>query len=144
MWSEDDGPYQGRHYQLAATRNVPQAIQRPHPPLLIGGGGEKKTLRLVAQYADACNLTTAEGVPGLQHKFDVLRGHCDALGRDYDAIQKTVMYTGAIPEPGEHARLIDEFGEYAAIGADLMIVMPFGEKPAEQVASLADVAQAVR
>jgi F420-dependent oxidoreductase-like protein len=143
MWSDDDGPYRGRHYQLAETRNVPQAIQRPHPPLLIGGGGEKKTLRLVAQYANACNLTTAEGIPGLQHKLEVLKGHCETLGRDYDAIQKTVLYTGPIPEPGEQGAFVDELAEYAAAGADLMIVMPFGEKPAEQLAGLADAAEAV-
>jgi hypothetical protein len=71
-------------------------VQRPHPPILIGGSGEKKTLRMVAQYAQACNLFDS---PDLAHKLDVLRGHCDALGRDYDEIEKTVM--GAVdPGPG--------------------------------------------
>ncbi|WP_214401006.1 LLM class F420-dependent oxidoreductase [Pseudonocardia lacus] len=88
MWSEDDGPYVGQHYKLDRTLNVPQTLQRPHPPILIGGGGEKKTLRLVAQYAQACNLF---GGPDLERKLDILRGHCEAVGRDYDEIEKTVM-----------------------------------------------------
>ena len=100
MWSDDDGPFDGKHYQLARTLNSPQSLQRPHPPILIGGGGEKKTLRLVAQYADACNLFAT---PDLPHKLDVLRGHCDALGRDYDEIQKTVMQVVDIGEDGEKA-----------------------------------------
>jgi F420-dependent oxidoreductase-like protein len=91
MWSADDGPYAGQHYQLGNTLNVPQSLQRPHPPIMIGGAGEKKTLRLVAQYADACNIF---GGPEAGHKLDVLRGHCDNLGRDYDAIAKTA--TGRI------------------------------------------------
>ena len=143
MWSDDDGPYTGRHYQLSATKNVPQSIQRPHPPLMIGGGGEKKTLRLVAQYGDACNLTTAEGVPGLQHKLDVLKRHCDALGRDDGAIQKTVLYVGSIPEPGDQSAFIEELRSYEAIGVDMMIVMPMGEKPAEQLAGLSSVVDAL-
>lgn len=144
MWSENDGAYSGRHYQLASTRNIPQPLQRPRPPLLIGGGGERKTLRLVAQYADACNLTTQEGIPGFRHKLEVLRGHCDALGRDYDEIQKTVLYATAIPESAKHGAFIDELREYASAGADMMIVMPLGERPAEELAGLSDVANALR
>jgi probable F420-dependent oxidoreductase, Rv1855c family len=88
MCSDDEGPYQGKHYRLGRTLNSPQPLQRPHPPILIGGGGEKKTLRLVAQYAQACNLFAS---PDLAHKIDVLREHCAAVGRDYDEIEKTVM-----------------------------------------------------
>ena len=88
MWSDDEGPYAGKHYSLGRTLNSPQSIRRPHPPILIGGSGEKKTLRMVAQYADACNLF---GGPDVARKLDVLRGHCETLGRDYDAIEKTVM-----------------------------------------------------
>ncbi|GAB2474749.1 LLM class F420-dependent oxidoreductase [Jatrophihabitans fulvus] len=88
MWSASQDAYRGKHYTLERTLNVPQAIRRPHPPILIGGGGEKKTLRLVAQYAQACNLF---GGPELEHKLDVLKRHCDDLGRDYDEIEKTVM-----------------------------------------------------
>jgi F420-dependent oxidoreductase-like protein len=98
MWSEDDGPYVGQHYKLDRTLNVPQPLQRPHPRILIGGGGEKKTLRLVAQYAQACNLFAG---PDLEHKLDVLRGHCEAVGRDYDDIEKTVMGPLDLGENGE-------------------------------------------
>ena len=88
MCSDDEGPYRGTHYQLERTLNSPQSLQRPHPPILIGGSGEKKTLRMVAQYAQACNLF---GGPEVAHKLDVLRGHCADLGTDYDAIEKTVI-----------------------------------------------------
>jgi F420-dependent oxidoreductase-like protein len=89
MWSESEEPYEGAIWQLERTLNSPQSIARPHPYLMIGGGGEKKTLRLVAQYADACNLSAMGELPA--HKLDVLRGHCDAFGRDYDEIEKTAM-----------------------------------------------------
>jgi alkanesulfonate monooxygenase SsuD/methylene tetrahydromethanopterin reductase-like flavin-dependent oxidoreductase (luciferase family) len=81
MWSNNNGPYQGRHYQLAETLCVPMPLSRPPPPILIGGGGERKTLRLVARYADACNLF-ASSPEDIAHKQDVLRAHCEAEGRD--------------------------------------------------------------
>jgi F420-dependent oxidoreductase-like protein len=90
MWSDSDAGYPGKHYQLGRTLNVPQVIQRPRPYLMIGGGGEKKTLRLVAQYADACNIGGSAEVAA--HKVDVLRRHCDAVGRDYDEIEKTAIF----------------------------------------------------
>jgi alkanesulfonate monooxygenase len=88
MWSDSEDAFDGQHYRLGRTMNVPQSISRPHPYLMIGGGGERKTLRLVAQYADACNIF---GGPEAAHKLDVLRRHCDEVGRDYDAIEKTTM-----------------------------------------------------
>jgi|SRR6185437_11690856 F420-dependent oxidoreductase-like protein len=88
MWSDSDAPYQGKYSDLGRTLNSPQNLQRPHPYLMIGGGGEKKTLRLVAQYADACNIGFS---PEAGHKLDVLRQHCTAVGRDYDTIEKTTM-----------------------------------------------------
>jgi alkanesulfonate monooxygenase len=105
MWGDDDGPYEGRHYQLERTLNSPQALSRPHPPIMIGGAGEKKTLRLVAQYAQACNLFPG---PDLAHKLDVLRRHCDDVGRDYDEIQKTVI--GPL-DPGPTGELVEELLE---------------------------------
>jgi len=90
MWSDSDSGYQGKHYAPGRLLNIPAAISSPHPKLLIGGGGEQKTLRLVARYADACNLFDA-GDEFVTHKLDVLRGHCEAEGRDYDAIEKTIM-----------------------------------------------------
>lgn len=100
MWSDDDGTFKGKHYHLTQTLNSPQALSQPHPPILIGGGGEKKTLRLVAQYADACNLFAAMGADVLRHKLDVLRRHCDDVGRDYDEIEKTTLDTVHLA-PGE-------------------------------------------
>src|SRR5438132_2667482 len=91
-------PFRGKHYRLDRTLNVPQTLQRPHPPILIGGGGEQKTLRLVAQYAQACNLFAG---PDLARKLDVLRGHCEAVGRDYDEMEKTVMSSLDLGENGK-------------------------------------------
>jgi alkanesulfonate monooxygenase len=116
MWSDSDGPYNGKHYHLERTLNSPQSLRRPHPPILIGGGGEKKTLRLVAQYAQACNLFAG---PELEHKLDVLRGHCEAVGRDYDEIEKTVM-SPIDPGPnGENVDgLLEQLRGLAALGID--------------------------
>jgi F420-dependent oxidoreductase-like protein len=114
MWTGDEKPYHGRHYQLERPLNSPQPLTRPHPPILIGGGGEKKTLRLVARYAQACNLFP---VPDLARKLDVLRAHCDAEGRDYDEIVKTVYYRYDAGKDGENAqRIVDELGGFAELG----------------------------
>ena len=93
MWSSDEGKFNGRYYQLGRTLNSPQPISKPHPPILIGGMGEKKTLRLVAKYADACNMFAGMGLDTLSHKLDVLKKHCNVLGRDYAAIEKTTLDT---------------------------------------------------
>jgi len=93
MWSGDDGPYQGKHYELGETMCSPRPVQEPRPTLMIGGGGEKKTLRLVARYGDGCNLFGADPEV-IGHKLDVLKGHCEAEGRDYEAIEKTITFQG--------------------------------------------------
>jgi F420-dependent oxidoreductase-like protein len=93
MWSADDGPYKGRYFQLAETMCNPQPITKPHPPILIGGMGERKTLRLVAQYGDACNLFARTGIESIRAKLEVLRRHCDQLQRDYAEIEKTTLGT---------------------------------------------------
>lgn len=101
MWSGVVGSYEGRHYQLAETLCRPMPLSIPHPRIMIGGGGEQKTLRLVARYADACNLFAMpgdEGIALLQHKLDVLRAHCEAEGRSYEAIEKTVLGPAALRE----------------------------------------------
>jgi alkanesulfonate monooxygenase len=114
MWSDSDAPYEGKHYRLERTLNSPQALTRPHPPILIGGGGEKKTLRLVAQYAQACNLF---GGPEIEHKLDVLRGHCEAVGRPYDDIEKTAMVALDPGENGENIdALLEQLQKLAALG----------------------------
>jgi F420-dependent oxidoreductase-like protein len=98
MWSADNGPYGHKHHQLAQTLCVPQPLSRPHPPLLVAGGGEKKTLRLVAQYADACNLF---GSPeAVRAKLDILKRHCEALGRNYATIEITTLGTVDL-QPGK-------------------------------------------
>jgi len=115
MWSGNNGPYHGKHNQLEETLCSPQPLSRPHPPILIGGGGEKKTLRLVAQYADACNIF---GPPDtVRAKLAVLRQHCDTLSRDYRAIEKTTLGTVDL-EPGKmHAKdVIAHCEALAAIG----------------------------
>ena len=114
MWSDDDGPFEGKHYHLARTLNSPQALSRPHPPILIGGQGERKTLLLVARYANACNLFD---MPELAHKLDVLRGHCAAEGRDYDAIEKTVQVRYDLGENGERVeQTIEHLHELSELG----------------------------
>jgi F420-dependent oxidoreductase-like protein len=135
MWSDDEGPYEGKHYQLAETICVPRPIQSPRPPILIGGGGERKTLRLVAQYADACNLfgTTPEQI---RHKLEVLRAHCDAVGRDYEAIRKTII--GRVDPSGDVSPFLSEMEQYAALGIDLVEVAPLPPSPAGFVESLAE------
>ena len=96
MWSDDNGPYEGKHYQLAETLCVPQPCNSRARRILIGGCGEKKTLRLVAKYADACNLFGGEP-DVVAHKLEVLKGHCEAEGRDYDEIEKTIIYNVVNP-----------------------------------------------
>jgi alkanesulfonate monooxygenase len=98
MWSPNDGPYRGKHYQLEETLCIPQPLSRPRPPILIAGGGEKKTLRLVAQYADACNVHGP--IETVRAKLAILRTHCSALGRDYDSIEKTTLGTVEM-QPGK-------------------------------------------
>jgi F420-dependent oxidoreductase-like protein len=124
MWSDDNnGPYEGKHYRLAETINVPQALQKPRPRIMVGGGGEKKTLRLVAKYADACNIPGMD--PGaVQHKLDILRQHCEREGRNYDDIEKTVITVMNVGRDGSQAGelveqlgLLREAGAQAALGA---------------------------
>ncbi|TDJ68109.1 MAG: LLM class F420-dependent oxidoreductase [Proteobacteria bacterium] len=137
MWSDNDGPYNGRHYTLAETRNVPQSVQRPHPPIMIGGGGERKTLRLVAKYADACNLFSDDAPVVVEKKLAVLREHCATEQRDYDTIQKTILYLGAIPAPDAHTPFIEEMRVYRAMGIDRVILMPGVANPVEEITALA-------
>jgi F420-dependent oxidoreductase-like protein len=116
MWHGDEVPYHGKHYQLERPLNSPQPLSRPHPPIMIGGGGEKKTLRLVARYADACNVFAGRDEA---RKLDVLRQHCEAVGRDYDTIYKTVYY--AFNTSLGAQRIIDDLGTLAGLGFDAAI-----------------------
>ena len=123
MWNDDNnGEFNGKHYRLTETLNVPQSLSMPHPRILIGGAGEKKTLRLVAKYADACNIFSMAGPEFVKHKFDVLREHCEREGRNYDEIDKTVY---AIMNPGADGEntgaMVEQFGRWAEIGAQTVI-----------------------
>jgi F420-dependent oxidoreductase-like protein len=131
MWADagkadEAKPFSGHHYTLERTLNVPQSIQRPHPPILIGGGGEQKTLRMVAQYADACNLFE-QGAEGIQHKLDVLRGHCERLRRPYEQIEKTTLGTLRLARDGASGTLtpaaaVERFARLSAMGIDHALV----------------------
>jgi len=126
MWDpENVGAYDGRHYQLAETLCSPAPISRPRPPIMIGGGGERKTLRLVAQYGDACNLFAA-AAPDVAHKLDVLRRHCDDVGRDYNTIRTSILHVGGTNSVDA---FIDAMVPYAKLGIDDVIVMPAGDRP---------------
>jgi F420-dependent oxidoreductase-like protein len=128
MWSGDEQPYEGTYYHLARTLNSPQPIQKPHPPILVGGHGERKTLRLVAQYADACNFMGYIDKDTRQRKLDILREHCQALGRPYEQIEKTLVYFLHISRDGRNGTLsaqaaIECFADLAAEGFDQVIVI---------------------
>jgi F420-dependent oxidoreductase-like protein len=119
MWSDDDSPYRGLHYELDRPLNHPQALSKPHPPIMIGGSGERKTLRFVARYAQACNLFPG---PDLTRKLDVLRAHCDAEGRIYDEITKSVYFIFDPGPKGERANeIVDQLGALAETGFDTAI-----------------------
>lgn len=138
MWSGNDGPYRGKHYQLAETLNSPQALSQPHPPIMIGGMGEKKTLRLVAKYGDKCNLFSV-GHEVIAGKLDVLRSHCVAEGTDYDAISKTLLYAGNDVATGDYDAFLADMAGYAGLGITEVQVMPWTPDPCGFVEGLADV-----
>jgi F420-dependent oxidoreductase-like protein len=121
MWEEGEEPFEGRHYRLERPLNSPQSLTRPHPPIMIGGMGEKKTLRLVARYAQACNFFPT---PEMPRKLEVLRAHCEAEGRDYDEIEKTCMFNFDVGANGEKVgptigrlRQLAKAGIQSAIGS---------------------------
>jgi F420-dependent oxidoreductase-like protein len=114
MFDGEDKAYEGKHYRLARTLNSPPPLSKPRPRILIGGSGERKTLRLVAQYSDACNLFPG---PDLPHKLDVLRQHCEDVGRDYDEIEKTALFRFDVGPNGENAQqTVDALGKLAELG----------------------------
>lgn len=135
MWSDNDGPYEGKYYQLAETICSPRPIQKPGPKILIGGGGEKKTLKLVARYGDACNLF-ALGVDEVGRKLDILKGHCEAEGRDYNSIKKT-MNGGGNPLSDVDGFLRD-MEQYAALGISLVDLRNVPPDPAAFVSELGE------
>ena len=122
MWTDDsNGPFEGKHYRLAETLNVPQALQKPRPRILVGGRGPKKTLRLAAKYADAYNIPGADPA-GARQQFDLLREHCEREGRNYDEIEKTVLTVMNVgPDGSQASQLVEHLGQYAEAGAQAAI-----------------------
>ena len=119
MWSGDERPFEGKHYRLGRPFNLPQSLTRPHPPIMIAGDGEQKTLRLVARYANACSLRPSPEIP---RKLDVLRRHCETEGRDYDEIEKTCAFAFDVGENGEKAgELIEQVRWLSSMGVETVI-----------------------
>jgi F420-dependent oxidoreductase-like protein len=122
MWSGESGderPFEGKHYHLGRPLNLPQSLTRPHPPIMIAGDGEQKTLRLVARYANACSLRPRLEIP---KKLDVLRRHCETEGRDYDEIEKTCAFAFDVGEGGEKAgELIEQLRWLSGMGVETVI-----------------------
>jgi alkanesulfonate monooxygenase SsuD/methylene tetrahydromethanopterin reductase-like flavin-dependent oxidoreductase (luciferase family) len=110
MWTQDEAVFEGKYYHVHGAINQPKGVQKPHIPLLIGGGGEQVTLKLVAQYGDACNIGHLDN-EGLERKFSILKKHCEDIGRDYNSIKRTVLFNCAIAETDEEA--MAKTGPYA-------------------------------
>jgi F420-dependent oxidoreductase-like protein len=127
MWSDNNGPYNGEHYQLEATLCSPAPVSRPRPTILIGGSGERKTLRLVAQYADACNIFG--GPDEVAQKLDVLRRHCADLGRDPNEIEVTAMYR-EIPPDASVDGVVAGAEQFAKVGVSTLVTGAIGDDPA--------------
>ena len=135
MWSDDDGPYEGRHYRLAETVCLPPPLQQPRPPVMIGGSGERKTLRLVAKYADACNLFGGDAAT-LAHKLDVLRRHCDDVGRDPAEIELTVI--GGVDPLADVDAFLARMEPVARLGFTMVTVTPSMPDPVAWTSELVD------
>ncbi len=135
MWGEDEGSFDGRHYRLAETACRPAPLRNGGPRVLVGGSGEQKTLRLVAEYADACNLFGFEPAE-MAHKLEVLDRHCATVGRDPAEIQRTVI-TGDDPL-GDLDGFLRTMEEYAALGIDQVWVGPRRDDPAGSVTQMCE------
>jgi F420-dependent oxidoreductase-like protein len=127
MWSDDNGPYEGAHYRLSETLCSPPPVSTPRPRLLIGGGGERKTLRLVAQYADACNIIGDETV--VKNKVEVLNRHCADIGRDPATIEVTALMV--IADDATPETILREAEAYSAVGVDAIVIRSTGPEPAQ-------------
>ncbi|HWI33292.1 MAG TPA: LLM class flavin-dependent oxidoreductase, partial [Lapillicoccus sp.] len=119
MWSGDESPFEGQHHQLERPLNSPPALSSPHPRILVGGGGERKTLRLVAQYADACNIFDM-GPDAVRAKYDVIRRHCEDVGRDYEDIEKTVLTRVDFAKESDDS-IVDRVGRLGDVGTQHVI-----------------------
>src|SRR6266704_1254868 len=141
MWTQDEATFEGTYYQVRGAINQPKGVQKPHIPLLIGGGGEKVTLRLVAQYGNACNV--GGDIATIKHKFAVLKHHCDELGRDYNSIRRTTLIDDCAIAETEEAAIakltpaqrnnLEEMRQTALIGTPTMIRQRLAEYEAAGV-----------
>ncbi len=132
MWSDDDGAFHGKHYQLAETLCSPAPISSPRPRIMIGGGGERKTLRLVAQYADACNFFGAPDA--VAQKIDVLRRHCDTVSRDIREIEVTALIS--VQEGWTPDEVLRQAEAYAEVGTTTVMPSAWGADPAAGLEAL--------
>lgn len=139
MWSDDDEPFEGTHYSLAETICAPKPLHRV--PVMVGGNGERKTLRLVALHADACNLILGGDDPATEarHKLAVLRGHCDDVGRPYDEVRRTVMLPQPLDPAREAGRFLMQMEDLAAVGVQEVHVVPLREAAADPVRFVRDL-----
>ncbi len=123
MWSGNRGPYQGKYYQLAETMNVPQPLSKPHPPIMVGGGGEQKTLRLAARYGDAVNIFGDAAT--VKHKYEVLQHWCEVEGRPYDALERTTLQSvnpAMLKDGAQVEEMINRFTALAEVGVQHLII----------------------
>ena len=139
MWSDDDGPFEGTHYRLAETICAPQPLHRV--PVMVGGNGERKTLRLVAQHADACNLVLGGDDPAAEarHKLAVLRAHCEDVGRPYEEVRRTVMLPRPLDPAHDADRFLARMEELASVGIQEVHVVPLGAAAADPVGFVRDL-----
>jgi F420-dependent oxidoreductase-like protein len=143
MWAGDDTPIVGRHYQLARPHGSPQPVQRPHPPILIGGAGEQRTLRLVARYADACNLfDIPDGGHTVRRKLDVLARHCAMADRPYQDVEKTLSTRVHAGESTD--QFLHRCAQAAALGIEHLVAITSAPWGAEPLATLAAAVPAAR
>lgn len=138
MWSDDNGAYQGKHYRLEETLCSPAPVSQPRPRLMIGGGGERKTLRLVAQYADACNLFGGPDV--VAHKIEVLKRHCEAVGRDPAEIEVTALMYPLLPRDADTDAVVRLAAAYADVGVQTVMLNAVGDNPPRRLEDFAAAA----
>jgi F420-dependent oxidoreductase-like protein len=136
MWAGDEAPFEGRHYRLGRPHASPGPVGHAHPPILVGGAGEQKTLRLVARYADACNLfDIPDGGRTVRHKLDVLARHCQEVGRPYETIEKTLSTRLEVGEPSDE--FVRRSAAAAALGIEHMVVISSRPWTTEALSTLA-------